>query len=65
MKSRFSAVIGEQDIMILYDGTEVMYWEMNEWVEDPTVALAAANAVRMAYEEPDKLYEKLRELGKI
>lgn len=64
-KSRFTAVVGQNEITIRYDGREVLYWTMDEWIEDPSVALAAAEAIRMAYAQPGALFEKLKKLGKV
>ena len=38
------------------DGTEVVYWVKNEWIEDPAcVVPAIANAIKMAFENPQEL----------
>lgn len=39
------------------DGIEVVHWVDDEWMEDPSIVPAIANAMRMAYEEPETLLE--------
>ena len=37
------------------DGTEVVCWTEDEWMEDPSVTICIASAVHMAHTEPDEL----------
>ena len=41
----------------IYDeqGYEVVHWVDTEWMEDPSIVPAIANAIRMAFEEPERL----------
>ena len=40
------------DCIAIYDvNEEIVYWQQDEWLEDPSVALSIANAIRMYYEE--------------
>ena len=37
------------------EGYEVVHWVDVEWMEDPSIVPAIANAIRMASEEPERL----------
>lgn len=63
--SHFRVVIGDDDISIRYMGEEVLYWTMDEWIEDPKLVLNITNAVQMATTAPGVLHEKLRKMGKL
>jgi hypothetical protein len=64
-RSRFSARINEDSVSIHYDGKEVLYWDIQEWIEDPKLALTIMDVIRKAYEQPHVLYDQLIELGKL
>lgn len=57
------AEIGEDFVAIREDvpeGTrEWVYWHADEWKEDPSVISSIANAVRLCYEDPDELKDRL------
>lgn len=54
--SRMRAEIGADYISILYDdGDEIAHWIEDEWIEDPSVTLAIARAIVLAYTRPDQL----------
>jgi hypothetical protein len=37
-------------------GEEVVYWDQQEWIEDPELVVPAiANAIHLAYTDPEKL----------
>lgn len=39
-----------------YDAQEIVYWHQDEWLEDPeSVVPAIANAIRLAYTDPQEL----------
>ena len=38
------------------NGEEIVYWHEDQWKEDPeTVVPTIANAIKLCYENPDKL----------
>ena len=37
------------------DGVEVVHWVNDEWEEDPTIVPAIANAIHLAYYDPEEL----------
>jgi len=39
-------------------GTECLYWIKDEWVEDPDVCFSIANAIKQAYEDPERLFNE-------
>jgi len=49
----------EQDHITIFNnqGYEVVHWIEDEWIEDPTIILAIANAIKMAYTKPGELIE--------
>jgi hypothetical protein len=48
-----------EEITISYKGTqddlEIVKWVQDEWIEDPTIITAIANAIHMAHTDPAKL----------
>lgn len=43
--------VGPDCIAIYGVEKELVYWHQDEWLEDPTVAVSIANAIRIYYEE--------------
>jgi len=50
----------DEGIQIIYGTTEVVYWDIKEWEDDPTIVFSIANAVRLAYTHPDELINLLK-----
>jgi len=40
-----------------YGGPELVTWTQTEWTEDPSIVLSIANAIKMYYEDYDRLVE--------
>jgi hypothetical protein len=56
--SRYSVKVTEQFIAIVYDGKEdVLYWDIQELKDDPTLAFNIVQAIKYAYEAPGKFQE--------
>lgn len=49
--------VEEEEIFIEYDGYEVVKWVQSEWLDEPTLCSAIANAICMAYTAPERLIE--------
>lgn len=47
----------DEGISIDFKGESVLYWNQQEWEEDPTVVYAIAKAIEQALTEPEKLYD--------
>ena len=48
--------ICEEEVTIYQeDGREVVHWVSDEWVEDPAIVPAIANAIHLAHTNPDEL----------
>lgn len=45
----------EITIRTVNDKIEVVHWVEDEWIEDPTILPAIANAIHLAHTHPDKL----------
>lgn len=63
--SRFSAKVSNESIQINYDEKEVLYWDKQEWIEDPMLCVVIANVINEALTRPDYLYESLKKVGKL
>lgn len=50
-------------IGIYLNGDNMLFWNESEWIEDSDVAYVIVEAIRQAYEEPDKLYKYLEDRG--
>ena len=48
-------ILEEEITISLEDGTEVVHWVEDEWLEDPTITPCIANAVNLAYTDPQGL----------
>ena len=48
-------ILEEEITISLEDGTEVVHWVEDEWLEDPTIVPAIAEAVNLAYTNPQGL----------
>lgn len=45
----FRAEISDECI-VLWDGTEeLVYWDRQEWIDDPALCVSIANAVKIGY----------------
>jgi hypothetical protein len=45
----FNARITGEDITLLDDDKELIYWHADEWIGDPSLVPAIANAIRLGY----------------
>jgi len=54
----------EPDTIRIYDEhqNEIVGWHEDEWKEDPFVTMSIANAIKMAYEEPELLISTLEKV---
>jgi hypothetical protein len=62
MPLKLSAIITSDDVRILKDNNldeEVLYWNREEWEEDPSIVPSILNAIIMAYENPQQLLDKI------
>jgi hypothetical protein len=49
------------DSIGIYEGKkEIVYWYKTEWHEDPDLVYSIANAVKLAYTDPEKLKKLLK-----
>ena len=48
-------IYDEEITISLENGTEVVYWVEDEWLEDSTIVPAIANAIHMAHTDPKQL----------
>jgi len=49
-------IIPDMEVTISYGAFEVVKWTMDEWLaEGEDLVTTIANAIRMVYEEPDRL----------
>lgn len=55
----------DDSIEILYMDRQVLYWDVQEWINEPGLVFAIAEACRLAYEDPNELYDRLVLLGKV
>ncbi len=54
---------GENFIRILRGTQEVLYWDQQEWIDDPSLVVPIANAVAMAAGDSEMMDVKLKEMG--
>lgn len=40
--------------------TDVVYWHIDEWKNDPTVALSIFNAIQIFYTDKEKLIQMIK-----
>ena len=60
MKAPTLEVEVENDhISITHKGKELVYWDEQEWKDDPEVVVSIANAIKMAFEDVNKLKTSL------
>ena len=46
---KYKIIFGEKDIQITdRKGNEIVYWIIDEWIEDPNVVFSIANAIELA-----------------
>jgi len=45
----------EEITVLMEDGTEVVHWTEDEWLEDPAIVPAIVNAIHLAHTAPDDL----------
>ena len=50
-------IAGEDFIQIVDEGTEVVYWDRQEWVENPDVVFTITEAIALSFMSPDTLRE--------
>lgn len=51
---------GEEAVQILRGKKEVLYWDKQEWIDDPKLVLTIANAIAMALTDPEMMDIELR-----
>jgi len=50
-----------EDSIGIYEGKkEIVYWYINEWEEDSDVVFSIANAIKLAYTDPEELKKLLK-----
>ena len=47
----------EEITISMNNSIEIVHWVEDEWNEDPSIVVEIANAIHLAYTEPDKLIE--------
>lgn len=57
----FKVHCDESSISIQYKGKSVLYWDKLEWEEDSALVPQIAEAIRQAYEQPNKLLEFIKQ----
>ena len=58
LKIKLDVNISNDEVTIsMEDGTEIVHWVKDEWEEDPTVTPCIAVAIKMAYNDPERLIE--------
>ena len=45
---KFNIVYGDRYIQILKGNKEIVYWDREEWIEDPEVVFSIAYAIELA-----------------
>jgi hypothetical protein len=65
MKNPLSVNINAEEgyVQILHGNTEVHYWDIGEWTEDPEVVFSIMNAINQALTDPDRFIEVARGKG--
>lgn len=61
-KRQGGVAIGPNYIAIYHMGDEIAYWDEQEWLEDPKLALNLANAVRMYYTKGPEFMRKMLDI---
>ena len=63
MKAKLKVEILPQEITVRFVNTnvEVFHWTEEEWTEDPSIAPTIANAINLAYINPDGLVRLCKE----
>lgn len=62
MKNPFSVIYGKDYIQIKKNDKEVLYWDIQEWTDDPDLLFSICNAVSLA--SRNKLDPILKEIEK-
>jgi hypothetical protein len=55
MKTLIIAICKDEITILLQSGIEVVHWVEDEWLDDPSITPAIANAIHLAHTEPNKL----------
>jgi len=63
MKNPFSIVYGTDYIQIKKNNKEVLYWDIQEWIDEPDLLFSICNAVSLA--SRNKLDPTLKRINKI
>ena len=63
MKNPFSIVYGTDYIQIKKNNKEVLYWDIQEWIDEPDLLFSICNAVSLA--SRNKLDPTLKRMNKI
>ena len=51
--------VSDKEISISVDGEKLIRWDSELWWQDPSSIVSIANAIKMAYTEPDKFMGKV------
>jgi hypothetical protein len=64
--SRYRILLDDDSVQIIGPSKdEELYWDKQEWIDDPQVVPTIVNAVRMALSEPDKFRDVMKTLKTI
>jgi hypothetical protein len=50
-------IVIDEEIHFIQASEHLMCWTKGEWIEDPSVVYSIANAIKLAYTDPNKLRE--------
>lgn len=50
-------IFGERYVKIQLDDDKELYWDIQEWTDDPDVLFSIANAIKLFYTDRDALYK--------
>jgi len=60
MVHKMKVNFGKDYIQILENKKEIVYWDREEWKEDPEVVFSIANAILLSQKDPQKLKRLLK-----
>lgn len=61
-KSKYSVDVREESVVIYHDHKEVLYWDIQEFIEDPYLVFNVVEAVKTAYEKPAEMDDIIKEM---
>lgn len=59
MNEKITVSVTEDTVTIFKGDEELVHWVEDEWLEDPSITISIANAIHLAYVNPEYLIEKL------